>query len=444
MNLNLDINAYNISQLETIFKLKKPYKEFDIINAKINLLNNIINSQKINNERREQLQIFLDNIVNRLNNNIKSVDNENFNLIEQFDNGHYILKNENTSKSILDNKQKIDKAIIKKTFNVDSIFRRNYGQTDNLSNNFIIDLPETISKAVTMSISSIDIPLSYHNISPEYNNNFFIIEKQSITDELDVKYYGIKLDQGLYSANNQNSNNKKIAYSIEDAINFSIQNAILLSDYENYDILNNGNINNDLSGVITYEIDQRSGFSSFKLDSSNSNYENSSIYTVIFNVNNNNICKDYPALLKENNVYQKLGWMLGYRHTEMELKTTTNNQKTNLSTGICHINYPRYLYICIDDFQSSSKNYFSIASESVVAPNIVSRINILSLLEDKTSFRSSAAPMDYKHDQKHIREYFGPTDIKKLKITLIDEYGRTFSLNNMDWSFLLTFECFYN
>ena len=126
MNLNLDINSYNISQLETIFKLKKPYKDFDIINSKLNLLNSIINSEKITNERREQLNIFLDNVVNKLNNNLKIIDNDNFNLIEQFDNGHYILKNENTSKSTLDNKQKIDKAIIKKTFNVDSIFRRNY------------------------------------------------------------------------------------------------------------------------------------------------------------------------------------------------------------------------------------------------------------------------------------------------------------------------------
>ena len=66
-------------------------------------------------------------------------------------------------------------------------------------------------------------------------------------------------------------------------------------------------------------------------------------------------------------MFQKIRMDARYRHTEMELKTTTNNQKTNLSSGICHINYPRYLYICIDDFQSSSKNYFSIASESVVA-----------------------------------------------------------------------------
>ena len=100
MKLNLDINSYNITQLETIFKLKKPYKDFDIINSKLNLLNSIINSQKITNEKREQLNIFLDNVVNKLNNNLKIIDNDNFNLIEQFDNGHYILKNENTSKSI--------------------------------------------------------------------------------------------------------------------------------------------------------------------------------------------------------------------------------------------------------------------------------------------------------------------------------------------------------
>ena len=42
---------------------------------------------------------------------------------------------------------------------------------------------------------------------------------------------------------------------------------------------------------------------------------------------------------------------------------------------------------------------------------------------------SGAAPVDYiDMDQKHIREYFGPTNIKKLRVKLIDEYGRTFSL----------------
>ena len=74
----------------------------------------------------------------------------------------------------------------------------------------------------------------------------------------------------------------------------------------------------------------------------------------------------------------------------------------------------------------------------------VGRINILSLLEEKTAFKQAASAGDFLFTQKHIREYFGPTSINKLKIQLLDEYGRHFSLNNMDWSFIITFDCLYN
>ena len=38
------------------------------------------------------------------------------------------------------------------------------------------------------------------------------------------------------------------------------------------------------------------------------------------------------------------------------------------------------------------------------------------------------------------RQYFGPVDIQKLQIQLLDEYGRILNLNNMDYSFCLTFQ----
>ena len=41
------------------------------------------------------------------------------------------------------------------------------------------------------------------------------------------------------------------------------------------------------------------------------------------------------------------------------------------------------------------------------------------------------------------RNYFGPVDIQKLRIQLLDEYGRIIQLNNMDWSCALTFEVLY-
>ena len=42
------------------------------------------------------------------------------------------------------------------------------------------------------------------------------------------------------------------------------------------------------------------------------------------------------------------------------------------------------------------------------------------------------------------REYFGPVNIDRLHISLLDEYGRELELNNMDWSMTLVFEHLYD
>ena len=41
------------------------------------------------------------------------------------------------------------------------------------------------------------------------------------------------------------------------------------------------------------------------------------------------------------------------------------------------------------------------------------------------------------------RNYFGPVNIQKLRIQLLDEYGRVINMNNMDYSLCLDFTCIY-
>ena len=494
-NLDLDINKYTDDELVKLLKLSKDYNLENLTTSIELIKKKILNSANLNENKKIELDIFIDNINNRLINSYNAIHDTGYNNVKQFDENHFIIKNQNTGKTILENNQTIDKTIIKKTYNIDSIFRENYGAKDNQSNDYIIELPETINKAVTMSISSIEIPLSYHNISPAYNNNYFEIHriKRDTTNneiiEASSCRFCISLVPGLYTANNyRDSNfntittqsvntdqprNDKIAFDIQKAISESLQNTQLVGyNYEN--ILNNldnygfiddfkqyliNNNNNNSVNIYNYDedtdepefsikyfIDRRTGFSYFLL---NGNRETDISYELHFDVfnketRNNKYCSDYPELFYQNEWYQRLGWMLGYRIKTQPLNYSNDGEINNLSIAPCHINYPRYLYICIDDYQSNSKNYFSIAARSVIAPNIIARINILSILESKTAFMSGAAPVDYRHDQKHIREYFGPTNIKKLRVKLIDEYGRTFSLNYMDWSFLLTFECYYN
>ena len=197
----------------------------------------------------------------------------------------------------------------------------------------------------------------------------------------------IELSPGLYesriSSYSPGDVNRIICYSIDKEINDKIKELVF----------------QDISNNLKFVIEPRSGFSCFKFDNSN-NITNNILGTnkirINFNVNNTNT---NSGNCYSNELYQKLGWQLGFRSNTLIIDA---NDIFAVSTGICHINYPRYVYIAIDDFQSISQNHFAIASDSIVAPNIITRINILSLLEEKTAFKQGAYAGDIYYNHKHI------------------------------------------
>lgn len=461
-NINLDINTYNINEMENLLKLKHPYIEEDLFNAKTKMQTSIINSN-ITQVKKEELSIFLDNIYNKLSNNLVKIDAKNFNDVKQYDGNHFIIKNENDKySSTLENNKQINKSIIKRTYTVDSLFRQNYDAADNQSHNYIIQLPETINKAITMSISSVEIPLTYHNISEELNNNVFRIQVDLSNGDKTEISGNITLLTGMYEARfaGEIATNHRKAVSIKTEVNRALKE--FFKKFTSSTIPDISGLATDLCNNFIYGINPRSGFSFFKYDLTNDssnniqNFFNNYSIKIDFDVNNGDIITDQitgkgkSTSCYQNEIWQKLGWQLGFRKKSIILDISndvfieTGTECTVVSRSPCYINYPRYIYIAIDDFQASSRNYFSIASESIIAPNIIGRINILSLLEEKTAYKQAAAPGDFIYNNKHVREYFGPTDITKLKVSLLDEYGRPFTLNNMDWSFILSFECFYN
>ena len=422
-DINLDINNYSIGELEKLLKLPTNYTSENIVKQKEVLTLNIKESA-MNDAQKTELYIFLDNIRNKLINNLEKIDEKKFNLINQYDGNHFLIKTINTGyKTLLENNKQIDKSIIKRTYTIDSIFRSNYDLPDNPSHNYIIQLPETINRAITMSISSVEIPLTYYNISAFNNNNIFSIQELSGNARVEVSGnpYTIRLTSGLYEARaNTHINTKIIAYNIIDEINNALKQ----------------NTTTEISNNIICSLDSRTGKTNFKVQ--NSPTKN---YKINFDIDNSNsyIGSTIKYNCYENFIYQKLGWQLGFTSPSIIIDSSGI-----YSDRICNINYPRYIYIAIDDFQPSSRNYFSVAASSLIAPNIIGRINMLSLLEEKTAFKQAANAGDFLFTQKHIREYFGPTDINKLRIQLLDEYGRPLNLNGADWSFVVTFECFYN
>ena len=89
------------------------------------------------------------------------------------------------------------------------------------------------------------------------------------------------------------------------------------------------------------------------------------------------------------------------------------------------------------DWLMLNDGFYAAFSSSILNKNILARISLQGTTFDsftKDNFSLTTAS----------REYFGPVDIQKLKIQLLDEYGRVLNLNNMDYSFCLTFKTIYN
>ena len=153
------------------------------------------------------------------------------------------------------------------------------------------------------------------------------------------------------------------------------------------------------------------------------------------------------------------GWILGFRFplytsynkltdpfTSPELGGSTAGASdelakrgcTYLSEGFFECHGPRYLFLVVDDFNNNvNTNMFSAFNSSILSKNILARISVkgtvFSILSD-----------DSKHITSTVREYFGPVNIEKLRIQLLDEYGRVLEMNNMDFSMALNIKSVYD
>ena len=97
----------------------------------------------------------------------------------------------------------------------------------------------------------------------------------------------------------------------------------------------------------------------------------------------------------------------------------------------------RYIFLSLDDYNKNfSKSLISPFEDSGVNDdNIFAKIN-----NNVDSFDYANGDIDYLFK----RQYFGPVDIMKLRIRILDEFGRVVDLNNSDYSFTIKVEQIYD
>jgi hypothetical protein len=438
---NLNSELYNDEEIETLFNLKKPYTQSEILKAKGILLKQLISNKSLGAEKQREISFFIDTISTRITNKTN-------NQITQHG-SNFLIENVNDIASrttqLLDGRlaghgdvppgflNPINVRTITQTINIDTRFRPNYYGSS--ATNFSISLPSTQKNVVKMRIASIEIPTSYHAISKSIGNNTCLIIDASGSG---TNCWLVILPDGNYEQSWAGESN---ASHIETAMN----NALATATPGTIN-LTTGKV--ALTGTqakirplddLCFTLDRVSGRSVFAIPEAGSA---STIFTKGFTVRFN--VDGDGNLNLETNIQLRLGWQLGFRSAQYICGGGASGAGSCLSEGICLICGPRYGFISIEDYQkNTSPSYIVAYANSILQNNVITRVNLSSVLGDVGVYQISN-DLGLDSQSGRTREYFGAVDIQKLYISMYDEYGRFINLNNMDWSFTLEFEKLYD
>jgi len=456
--VNMNIDEYRIQDLEAFFTLPtKNYDLQDVVHKKKAMCAAVDRDGTLTAPARDNINSFLDKALARIVQHLLPIGSgKPVTALPQNtltgDNGHFIIANpardgitnyDSSSKTGINlddngappgiiNPIKVN--TIKRAVNIDTRFRPNYYTTKNTD--LQIHLPTKVERAVSMRLASIEIPMSFYAVSSEFKNNVFKVSWNwgGVTDASSVV---IRLPDGNYDIG---LSDKTKAARLETEINAQL-------DASEAGVATVGKLN------LRFEVNPITGKSRFFQDVSAGLVPAAIPFKINFAATSAGFV--YPTNDNPHPLQMTLGWMLGYRAPVGEYASNgkvigggggggTDGSGNIISEGICNVQGTRYIYVSIDDFVNSSNNYFTAAfASSVMAPNIITRINVADLAQDVTVFHY-AQQEGYSTELDRSRSYFGPVDIQKMRVTLYDEYGRVLNLNHMDWSMELMFECVYS
>ena len=266
-----------------------------------------------------------------------------------------------------------------KYLNIDTRFQGDYNI--NKLATFIYNLPQTITEVKSIAVRNVEIPMSFHFFSVNYGNTFMKIDVSSV----------------VVIPNSSYTTTDLIKAQINSKFNSVLGGPLMLT----IDFVDNRSkiTNNATSRNLYFDVDVSGGFNKYNLKST-------------------------------------LGWYLGFRQPEYTLSAN----QTLYSESLVDLNTIRYLFLVVDDFRQSNPNSFiSPLYNSFISKNILARIT----LNPNTYPFGTILPANIFNglllsDQRY---YAGKTDIQKLQIQLVDEWGRIIDLNQFDFSFCLEIEC---
>jgi hypothetical protein len=426
-NMNFDIDDYSIFDIENFFGLGDTSMYnlsglLKILDPKIKDIKNKINSSKMKHEEKIKIFNFLENAKNimvsqkqiegniednnyQITNNLHSKLEKN--VIEHSDKQFIYTNNSNYYAGIIN---PLNKRIITNYLLIDSKFRENYDTTN--SSNFIVNLPTRLNNVVSIQLSSFEIPITFYGISANYGNNLF----QIVINYFDENNIETTISKNIIVPDG-NYNPFIFIETINNLISPRDEDGNLL------DI-------DDIFGYISVKVDLTENYSgtgkvTFMTEGAKANLITSFEIKFIKPYN----CNDTKFPLST-----RIGYNFGF--TKEEYK----GEKKYVSEMIIEPATIRYFYLAIDDYNNNNNNnqYITVYKNSTtLTSSIIAKISV------KSSYFSLIMENDLNITTEP-RDYFGPVNLQKLQVYLLDDHGRILDMTQGNFSFTLLVKRLYD
>lgn len=385
------------------------------------------------------------------------------------------------------------KNTITRFVNLDSQFRQYSSNFENSSTDYTLDLSDRLSNVLSIRVYSYQIPYSWYTIDVAYGNTCFWITDGSCN-------VSITINSGNYSASDftsalnksfkdagfhfpttpvdtpvtYNSNNGKLLFSLYDGsfngldvdgipCSFTITETTIMTLFDPTAILqcqtNCVNktyyVNQTLGWLMGFRtttvlIDPSGNIPQANLDLNGTKY----LILVIDDYNQNHVNNSLVSITETTNSNIKLPSYyspdLPYVCSNTNIVSSSSDlliaSKSNISYNNIPVlvpSAPRTLtqsqIYTINEINKNKNNNTNYKSKAPTSPNI------LSILPIKNSGASTGALLiEFSGSlQDNARTYFGPVNIDKMRVKLLDDKGNVLNLNGCDWCVTLICDCLY-
>lgn len=391
------------------------------------------------------------------------------------------------------------KNTITRFVNLDSQFRQYSSNFENSSTDYTLDLSDRLSNVLSMRLYSYQIPFSWYTIDIAYGNTCFWITDGSCNVPISITPGNYSASEFTSALNKSfkdagfhfptipvadtpvtyNSNNGKLLFSLIDGSfnglcfngldmpgipgSFTITKTTMMTFFDPTTILQcqtncvnqSYYVNQTLGWIMGFRtttvlIDPSGNVPQANLDLNGTKY----LILVIDDYNQNHVNNGVVSITETTNSNIKLPsyylpdlpYVCSNTNTTISSSDLLIASKSNISYNSIPIlvpSAPRTLtqsqIYTINEINKNKNNNTNYKSKAPTSPNI------LSILPIKNS-GSNTGDMLIEFSgslQDNARTYFGPVNIDKMRVKLLDDKGNVLNLNGCDWCVTLICDCLY-